>query len=107
MMTHHTQAVRRGVSRALIVADMPFLTYQVSADEAIRNAGRLIQEGGAAAVKVEGGQPVLEIVRRLTAYGIPVMGHLGLTPQSVLKLGLRQQARDEESAARLLEDAQS
>jgi 3-methyl-2-oxobutanoate hydroxymethyltransferase len=107
MMIHHAQAVTRGARRALVVVDMPFLTYQVSADEAIRNAGRLIQEGGAAAVKIEGGQPILEIVRRLTAYGIPVMGHLGLTPQSIHAIGLRQQARDEESAARLVADAQS
>lgn len=108
MMIHHTQAVSRGVSRALIVADMPFLTYQITADEAIRNAGRLVQEGGAAAVKVEGGQPILEVVRRLTAYGIPVMGHLGLTPQSVHKLGgFRQQAQDEDSASRLLADAKA
>jgi 3-methyl-2-oxobutanoate hydroxymethyltransferase len=106
MMIHHTQAVRRGVSRALIVADMPFLTYQISADEAIRNAGRLIQEGGAAAVKVEGGHAILEVVRRLTDYGIPVMGHLGLTPQSLHVLGgFRQQAQDEGSASRLLSDA--
>ena len=106
MMIHHTQAVRRGTTRALVVADMPFLTYQVSADEAIRNAGRLIQEGGAAAVKVEGGHAILDVVRRLTDYGIPVMGHLGLTPQSVHAMGgFRQQARDEESASRLLADA--
>jgi 3-methyl-2-oxobutanoate hydroxymethyltransferase len=106
MMIHHTQAVRRGTTRALVVADMPFLTYQVSADEAIRNAGRLIQEGGAAAVKVEGGHAILDVVRRLTDYGIPVMGHLGLTPQSVHAIGgFRQQARDEESASRLLADA--
>jgi 3-methyl-2-oxobutanoate hydroxymethyltransferase len=107
MMIHHAQAVSRGTRRALVVVDMPFFTYQIAADEAIRNAGRLVQEGHAAAVKVEGGQPVLEVVRRLTSYGIPVMGHLGLTPQSVHKLGLRQQARDEESAAQLLADAQS
>lgn len=108
MMIHHARAVTRGTTRALVVADMPFLSYQVSADEAIRNAGRLIQEGGVAAVKVEGGQPILEIVRRLTAYGIPVMGHLGLTPQSVHALGgFRQQARDEESAARLMTDAKA
>jgi 3-methyl-2-oxobutanoate hydroxymethyltransferase len=106
MMIHHTQAVRRGATRALIVADMPFLTYQISADEAIRNAGRLIQEGGAAAVKVEGGQAILEVVRRLTDYGIPVMGHLGLTPQSVHAIGgFRPQAQDEASASRLLADA--
>src|SRR5436190_9466753 len=103
MMIHHTQAVTRGAKRALVVADMPFLSYQIAADEAIRNAGRLIQEGGAAAVKVEGGQPILEVVRRLTAYGVPVMGHLGLTPQSVHALGgFREQGRDEDSAARLL-----
>jgi 3-methyl-2-oxobutanoate hydroxymethyltransferase len=108
MMIHHTQAVVRGARRALIVADMPFLTYHISADEAIRNAGRLMQEGGASAVKVEGGHSVLEIVRRLTDYGIPVMGHLGLTPQSVHALGgFRQQAQDEESASRLLADAKA
>jgi len=106
MMIHHTQAVRRGASRALIIADMPFLTYQISADEAIRNAGRLIQEGGATAVKVEGGHAILEVVRRLTEYGIPVMGHLGLTPQSIHAIGgFRQQAQDEASASRLLADA--
>jgi 3-methyl-2-oxobutanoate hydroxymethyltransferase len=108
MMIHHAKSVTRAASRALVVVDMPFLTYQVSADDAIRNAGRLIQEGGAAAVKVEGGQPILEIVRRLTGYGIPVMGHLGLTPQSVHALGgFRQQARDEDSASRLLNDARA
>jgi 3-methyl-2-oxobutanoate hydroxymethyltransferase len=106
MMIHHTRAVCRGAARALIVADMPFLTYQISADEAIRNAGRLIQEGGAAAVKVEGGQAILDVVRRLTDYGIPVMGHLGLTPQSIHVLGgFRQQAQDEASVSRLLADA--
>ncbi len=108
MMIHHARAVTRGASRALVVVDMPFLTYQITADEAIRHAGRLIQEGGAAAVKVEGGEPILEVVRRLTAYGIPVMGHLGLTPQSVHALGgFRQQAKDEEAAARLLADARA
>jgi 3-methyl-2-oxobutanoate hydroxymethyltransferase len=108
MMIHHTRAVTRGATRALIVADMPFMTYQISADEAIRNAGRLVQEGGAAAVKLEGGRAVLDIVRRLSDYGIPVMGHLGLTPQSVHALGgFRQQAQDTESAGRLLDDAKS
>ena len=108
MMIHHTKAVSRGTSRALIVADMPFLSYQVSADDAIRNAGRLVQEGGAAAVKVEGGDAILPVVRRLTEYGIPVMGHLGLTPQSVHSLGgFRQQAQDAESAYRLLADAKA
>src|SRR5688572_20115408 len=83
MMVHHTAAVSRGAKRALIVADMPFLSYQISSNEAVRNAGRLVQEGGAAAVKIEGGRHLLDVVRRLTKSGIPVMGHLGLTPQSV------------------------
>jgi len=85
-MIHHTRAVSRGAERALVIADMPFLTYQINGDEAIRNAGRLLQEG-AAAVKVEGGQPVLEVVHRLVQIGIPVMGHLGVQPQSVHQLG--------------------
>src|SRR5215475_8569571 len=106
MMIHHTAAVSRGAGRALIVADMPFLTYQLSAEEAMRNAGRLIKEGGAAAVKIEGGQHVAETAKRLTDIGIPVMGHLGLTPQSVHKFGgFRPQARDSEAAAQLVEDA--
>jgi 3-methyl-2-oxobutanoate hydroxymethyltransferase len=108
MMVHHTRAVSRGASRALVVADMPFLSYQVTMDEAVRNAGRLIQEGGAAAVKLEGGRSVVDIVRRLTEIGIPVMGHLGLTPQSVHALGgFRPQAQDEESGAKLLADAKA
>jgi 3-methyl-2-oxobutanoate hydroxymethyltransferase len=107
MMVHHTAAVSRGAKRALIVADMPFLSYQVTVDEAVRNAGRLIQEGGAAAVKLEGGQPLASTVWRLTEIGIPVMGHLGLTPQSFHALGgFRPQARDAESAARLMADAE-
>ena len=108
MMVHHTRAVSRGTSHALVVADMPFLSYQTSVDEAVRNAGRLIQEGGAAAVKLEGGKPVLDVVRRLTGVGIPVMGHLGLTPQSVHAFGgFRPQAQDEESAKQLLADAKA
>lgn len=108
MMVHHTRAVSRGAKRALIVADMPFLTYQVNSDEAVRSAGRLLQEGRAAAVKLEGGHGVTEVVRRLTDYGIPVMGHLGLTPQSVHALGgFRQQAQDPESASRLLDEAKA
>src|SRR6185295_2087694 len=87
MMVHHTRAVSRGAKRALIVADMPFLSYQINSDETIRNAGRLLQDGRAAAVKLEGGIAVVDVIRRLTAYGIPVMGHLGLTPQSVHALG--------------------
>ncbi len=87
MMIHHTAAVVRGTERALVVADMPFLTYQTSAEDAVRNAGRLLQEGGAAAVKLEGGRPVGHVVRRLVEIGIPVMGHLGLLPQSVHQMG--------------------
>src|SRR5262249_15754487 len=97
-----------GVERALIVADMPFLSYQISVEEAMRNAGRLIQEGGAAAVKLEGGRRSAETIRRITESGIPVMGHLGLTPQSVHALGgFRQQARDEASACTLISDAKA
>jgi 3-methyl-2-oxobutanoate hydroxymethyltransferase len=84
---HHTSAVRRGAERAFIVADMPFLSYQVSVSEAVRNAGRLLQEGGASAVKLEGGRPMLDVVRRLVDVGIPVMGHLGVLPQSVHQMG--------------------
>jgi 3-methyl-2-oxobutanoate hydroxymethyltransferase len=105
-MVHHTRAVTRGVKRALVVADMPFLTYQASVAEAVHSARRLIQEGGAAAVKMEGGRPVIEAVRRLGEIGIPVMGHLGLTPQSVHRLGgFGRQARQQEDAERLVEDA--
>src|SRR5437660_5825048 len=103
---HHTRAVARGASRALVVADMPFLTYQVSAEEALRNAARLFQEGGAAAVKLEGGRTVADAVRRLTAAGLPVMGHVGLTRQHVHRVGgMRQQAREEEAAQELILDA--
>jgi 3-methyl-2-oxobutanoate hydroxymethyltransferase len=105
-MVHHTRAVARGAERALVVADMPFLTYQVTADEAVRNAGRLLQEGGAAAVKIEGGRTVVEVVRRLVDAGIPVMGHLGLLPQSIHRIGgYTRQATTARDAEALLEDA--
>jgi 3-methyl-2-oxobutanoate hydroxymethyltransferase len=108
VMLHHTLAVSRGASRALVVADMPFLTYQVTVAEAVRNAGRLLQEGGAAAVKLEGGRPMLETIERLVDIGVPVMGHLGLTPQAVHMLGgYRRQARHEPEAERLMEDARA
>ena len=108
VMVHHTRAVTRGARRALVVADMPFLSYQVSEGEALRNAGRLLQEGGAAAVKLEGGHAVLDTVRRLVDAGIPVMGHLGLLPQSVHQLGgHRQQARQPWEAEQLSADAQA
>jgi 3-methyl-2-oxobutanoate hydroxymethyltransferase len=105
-MVHHTQAVTRGAKHALVVADMPFLTYQVTTEEAMRNAARLFQEGGAAAVKLEGGRAVAETVRRITSAGLPVMGHVGLTPQHVHRLGgMRQQARDDAAAQELIADA--
>jgi len=107
-MLHHTRAVARGASRALVVADMPFLSYQVSVEEAVRNAGRFVQEARAEAVKIEGGRPVLNVVKRLVEIGIPVMGHLGLTPQSVHQLGgFRMQARTEEAAQLLLQEARA
>ncbi len=103
---HHCRAVVRGAARALIVADLPFMTYHTSQEEALRNAARLIQEGGAQAVKLEGGATVVETVRRLVACGIPVQGHLGLTPQSVHQLGgHRLQGKTEQAARRLVEDA--
>ena len=105
-MIYHTTIVRRGATRAMVVCDMPFLTYQVSREEAIRNAGRVMQETGCHAVKLEGGAPVAETTRALVDVGIPVMGHLGLTPQSVHALGgYRVQGRDERSAERLKTDA--
>ncbi len=106
MVVHHTRAVARGTQRALVVADLPFLTYQIDFGETMRNAGRLIQDGGASAVKIEGGRAVVDVTRRLSDAGIPVMSHLGLTPQSVHRLGgFRQQATSEKSAQQLIEDA--
>src|SRR5690606_35610666 len=84
---HHTRAVVRATEKAIIVADMPFMSYQWNADEAVRNAGRLLQEAGATAIKLEGGSHVVPLVRRMVESGIPVMGHLGLTPQSVNQFG--------------------
>ena len=102
---HHTRAVTRAVIRPLVVADMPFLTYQISPEQALRNAARLIQEGGAAAVKLEGGRAIADTVARLSAAGIPVMGHVGLTPQHLHRLGgMRQQARTDEAAHDLILD---
>jgi len=105
-MIHHTSAVSRGAQRALVIADMPFLTYQVTIAEAVRNAGRLLQEGGAAAVKLEGGSAVIDVVKRLIDVGVPVMGHLGLLPQSVHQVGgFLRQATNSEDADILLADA--
>ena len=107
-MLYHTKIVRRGARRAMVIADMPFLTYQVSSAEAIRNAGRMMQETGCHGVKLEGGHTMAETVRALVEVGIPVMGHLGLTPQSVHALGgYRVQGRDELTAERLKADAQA
>ena len=107
-MLHHTRAVRRGVKRALIVADMPFGTYHADISEALRNAVRFVKEGGAQAVKVEGGERRLELIARLTEAEIPVMAHIGLTPQSVNALGgYRVQGKTSETAEQLLRDARA
>jgi 3-methyl-2-oxobutanoate hydroxymethyltransferase len=103
---YHTKAVVKGVQRALVVADMPFMSYQVSPEEAFRNAGRLMKEAGASAVKVEGGHRVCEAVRRMTEAGIPVMAHLGLTPQSINQFGsYRARGQNTEEAEEMLRDA--
>jgi 3-methyl-2-oxobutanoate hydroxymethyltransferase len=105
---HHCRAVVRGTRNALIVADLPFLTYHVSPEEALRNAGRLIQEGGAQTVKLEGGRELAGTVERIVNAGIPVMGHLGLTPQSVNQLGgFRVQAKTTETIRDLVRDARA
>ncbi len=105
-MLHHCRAVSRGAQSALLVGDMPFMSYQVSAEEALRNAGRFLQQGGMDAVKLEGGRERIEAVRAIVGAGIPVMGHLGLTPQSVHQLGgFRPQGRTAAAAKHLLDDA--
>ena len=105
-MVYHTRAVARGTRRAHVVGDLPFMSYQASEDDAVRAAGRLVKEGGAEAVKLEGGAQHQSLVRRLVGSGIPVMGHIGLTPQSFHQLGgFKVQGKDEEGARRLIEDA--
>jgi len=105
-MLHHCRAVSRGAKSALLVGDMPFMSYQVSTQEAMRNAGRFLQEAGMDAVKLEGGSERLDAVTAIVSAGIPVMGHIGLTPQSVNQLGgFRPQGRNGTAARRLLEDA--
>ena len=107
-MLHHTKAVVRGTENALIVGDMPFMTYHVSVEDCLRNAARFIQEAGCQAVKLEGGVTVAEKVRRIVECGIPVMGHIGLTPQSVHQFGgHRVQGRTPEAAIRIIEDARA
>lgn len=107
-MLHHTKAVSRGASRALIVADMPFMSYQSSPETALSNAGRFLKEANAQAVKLEGGQEVGETIRKITSAGIPVMAHLGLTPQSIHQLGgYKVQGKKEDAAQKLLRDAKA
>jgi 3-methyl-2-oxobutanoate hydroxymethyltransferase len=105
-MLHHCRAVARGAKTTLLIGDMPFMSFQVSVEEAVRNAGRFLQQGGMDAVKLEGGRERLDAVRAIVGAGIPVMGHLGLTPQSVHQLGgFRPQGKTASTAKRLLEDA--
>ena len=105
-MLHHTQAVARGARKAMIVADMPFLSYQVSREAALANAGRFLKEADAQAVKLEGGREHAEIVHKMTYAGIPVMAHLGLTPQSVHQLGgYKVQGKKEDAAEKIMQDA--
>jgi 3-methyl-2-oxobutanoate hydroxymethyltransferase len=105
-MLHHCRAVARGARSALLIGDMPFMSYQVSVDKAVRNAGRFLKEGGMHVVKLEGGRERLDTIQAITNAGIPVMGHLGLTPQSVHALGgFRPQGRTTAAAKRILEDA--
>jgi 3-methyl-2-oxobutanoate hydroxymethyltransferase len=107
-MLHHTKAVVRGAKQAMVIGDMPFMTYHISVEDALRNAARFIQEAGAQAVKLEGGVTVAEKVRRIVDCGIPVMGHIGLTPQSIHQFGgFKKQGKTPEAAARLLEDAKA
>lgn len=103
---YHTRAVVRGRKRALVVADMPFLSFQISVEEAKRNAGRLLQEGGAEAVKLEGGVEMLETVEAIVEIGIPVMGHVGLTPQSLHRFGgYKVQGKDRDQREKIIQDA--
>ncbi len=105
-MIYHTKVVRRAVKRAMLVADMPFMSYQVDIKEAVRNCGRMLKESGAEAVKMEGGKRILPLIEQLVDIGIPVIGHLGLTPQSIYKFGTYEvRAKDSAEAKQLIEDA--
>lgn len=105
-MIHHTKAVVRGASCAMVISDMPFMSYQASVEEAVRNAGRLMQEAGAHGIKLEGGREVAEAVSKIVSAGIPVVAHLGLTPQAVHQLGgYKVQGKDDAVAVRITEDA--
>lgn len=105
-MIYHTSTVVRGAQRALVLADLPFMSYQVTPEEALQNAGRMMKEAGAHAVKLEGGAPVVSTIRKIVDAGIPVMGHLGLTPQSIYKFGTyKVRATETAEADQLIEDA--
>lgn len=105
-MLHHTRAVSKGAKNALVVGDMPFMSYQISKKDALKNAGRFLKEAGANAVKLEGGREVAKKVRKIVDAGIPVMGHLGLTPQSVNQLGgYKVQGKEEKAAEKIISDA--
>lgn len=105
-MIYHTRAVARGRKRALVVADMPFLSFQISLEEAKRNAGRVVQEAGAEAVKLEGGVRMVEVIEAIAEMGIPVMGHVGLTPQSIHQFGgYKVQGKEKEQSEAILQDA--
>ncbi|SFM93675.1 3-methyl-2-oxobutanoate hydroxymethyltransferase [Thermodesulforhabdus norvegica] len=107
-MLHHTRAVARGAHRALVIGDMPFMSYQVSVEQAVANAGRFMKEAGAQAVKLEGGATVVPQIRAIVEAGIPVQGHIGLTPQSIAQLGgFKVQAKSAETAKKLIEDAKA
>ncbi|MBL7072939.1 MAG: 3-methyl-2-oxobutanoate hydroxymethyltransferase [Candidatus Omnitrophica bacterium] len=105
-MLHHTKAVKRGVTRAFVIADMPFMSYQAADVDGVRNAAKFVKEGGAEAVKLEGGAEIVPRIKAILAAGIPVLGHIGLTPQSVNKLGgYKVQGRSEDSGEKLLKSA--
>lgn len=105
-MIYHTSCVVRGTEKALVIADLPFMSYQVTPEEALINAGRMMKEAGAHAVKLEGGKPISDTVKKIVEAGIPVMGHLGLTPQSIYQFGTyKVRAQEEEEAKNLIEDA--
>lgn len=107
-MLHHTRAVVKGTKHAMVIGDMPFMTYHVSVNDAIYNAGRFLKESGAQAVKLEGGESMAEVVYRVVQCGIPVQGHIGLTPQSMHQLGgFKVQGKSSEGAVRLVKDAQA
>jgi 3-methyl-2-oxobutanoate hydroxymethyltransferase len=107
-MLHHCRAVSRAVGNAMVIGDMPFMSYHVSCEDAVRNAGRFLKEGGCHAVKLEGGSVMADVIRRLADIGVPVMGHIGLTPQTAVSLGgYKVQGEDNETARRLLMDAEA